>query len=436
MKSKLIKILHPLAGKYLVSYVLDAAREAGAEQRVLVVGHQRQRVIEALGQEFSYAVQEEQLGTGHAVLMAEDILNPLVDTVWVLCGDTPLITGSTLKTLRRVKEQNGAAAALLTARLAEPGNYGRVVRDTDGQVVKIVEAKDAAPEELEIKEINAGTYCFDRKLLFEALHQVKNANAQGEYYLTDVLEIIRGQGGQIAAYCAPDSQEVWGVNSRQELAETEEVIRRRINRYWMREGVTIVDPRTTYIDAGVKLAPDSVVEPFTFLKGTTTVAEDARIGPFTQLEDVNVGRGSVVWQTTARQCQIGNDCQIGPFAYLRPGTRLLDNVKIGDFVELKQTTVGQGSKVPHLSYLGDCRVGQNVNIGAGTITCNYDGQNKWPTEIGDEAFIGSNTNLVAPVKVGRRAVVGAGSTITKDVPPGALGIARDKQKNLEGYRKA
>jgi len=434
MRSEIPKVLHKVAGRYLVRHVIDQCQGAGLDKIIIVIGHQGEQVQEALGQEFLYAWQREQLGTGHAVLQTEEFLNDVED-VLVVCGDTPLLTKATLGNLIKRHRETEAACTILTTNLADPTGYGRIIRNEQGNVVKIVEQKDASEAELAVREINSGTYCFKTGVLREMLHKIKPDNKQGEYYLTDVVSLCRENKLRVEAYLTTDSEEVMGINSRVQLAEAEKVFRKRINTYWLENGVTIIDPENTYIESEVRIGPDTVIHPYTFLQGKTTIGKGCEIGPASTIKDSKLADYNVVANSIILESEIGSRCTIGPFSYLRPGCKLGDQVKIGDFVELKKTTVKDGSKIPHLSYVGDAQVGSKVNIGAGTITCNYDGEKKWPTIIADSVFIGSNSNLVAPVSIHEGAYVAAGSTITSDVPAEALGIARGRQVNIPDWVK-
>lgn len=431
MKSKLPKVMHRLAGKPMITHVLDLVTQNKIERSLVILGHGRVQIEEFLAGQTEIVIQAEQLGTGHALMQALPYLDG-VNNIVVLSGDQPLIRPETLAELIRIHTHIQGAATVLTAQFENPYGYGRVVKNGEN-FVKVVEEKDATLEEQAIREINTGTYCFNVSKLREALQKITPQNAQGEYYLTEVFDIFMTQGERIATYCTEDVNEALGINSRVQLAEAEHVLRERILKHWMDEGVTIIDPASTFIGCEVELSRDVVIEPFTTLKGKTRVAEDAILGPQTTLEDCICGTGCQVAYSVANKAQIGPRCNIGPFAYLRPGTVLEEGVKVGDFVEIKNSTIGQGSKVPHLSYVGDSQVGQSVNIGAGTITCNYDGINKHQTIIRDNVFIGSNTNLVAPVEVGEGAITGAGSTITKDVPAYALAVERSTQKLKENW---
>lgn len=433
MKSKLYKVLHPVCGKPMVGHVLSAVQQAGCERTIVVVGHGAEAVKSYLGSSAEYVLQEQQLGTGHAVKQAGPLLAGEEGTTIVICGDTPLVTAETLEALVELHTRKGAAATVLTANMDNPQGYGRVIRGENGTVERIVEQKDCSPEEAAVQEINTGTYCFDNAKLFAALEKVTNNNAQQEYYLTDVIGILVQAGEIVEGYAAQDHRESIGVNDRVALAEAEAVMRERIVRRHMLGGVTVIDPASTYIGADVAIGSDTVIYPGTVLAGRTVIGEDCVIGPASQIEDSVIHDGAKVKHSVLSQAEVGKETTVGPFAYLRPGAKLGANVKVGDFVEIKNATLDDGAKVSHLSYIGDAKVGKNVNIGCGAITVNYDGYNKSITEIEDEAFIGSNVNLIAPVKVGKGAYVVAGSTITHSVPEGDLAIARQRQENKPGY---
>lgn len=433
MKSRYPKVLHKICGQPMVRHVIDAAREAGVENNIVVIGHGAESVKETLAGQANFAVQSEQLGTGHAVMQAEEALKDFAGDVLVLCGDTPLVTAHTIRQLVAFHREQGSAATVLTAEMAEPGAYGRIIRDEKNQVTRIVEQKDASPNELAIREINTGMYCFSAPKLFVALHKTTPANAQGEYYLTDVLEILRVDGEKVAGVVVEDNHEIMGINNRVQLSEAEQLMRRRILERFMLDGVTVKDPDSTYIDARAEIGSDTIVYPYTSIEGVCRIGENCRLGPGTRLVAAEIGNEVLVQNSIILQSSVGAGSVIGPFAYIRPDTVLAEGVKVGDFVEIKKSVIGKGSKVPHLSYIGDAIVGEKVNIGAGTITCNYDGQKKFRTVIGDGAFIGSNTNLVAPVEVGAGAITAAGSTVTKTVPAGALAVERAKQVNHEGW---
>jgi len=433
MKSKLYKVLHPVCGKPMVGHVLQTVKEAACERTVVVVGHGAEAVQSYIGNEAEFVLQEQQLGTGHAVRQAEALMAGEEGTTVILYGDTPLVTSETIKELLALHTRTAAAATVLTAVVPNPQGLGRIIRDDAQRVQRIVEQKDCTPEQAAITEINTGMYCFDNKKLFEALKQVKNDNAQGEYYLTDVMEILKDAGETVEAYCAPDFAEGIGVNDRVGLAEAEQLMRQRIVRKHQLNGVTVIDPLNVYIEAGVVIGADTILHPGSILRGKTVIGEDCIIGPSAEIIDSTVKDGAEVKHSVITESVIGNRSAVGPFAYLRPGSKIGADCKVGDFVEIKNAELGDGTKVSHLSYVGDAKVGKDVNIGCGAITVNYDGFNKSLTEIGDEAFIGSNVNLIAPVHIGVGAYVVAGSTITQDVPSGDLAIARERQVNKSGY---
>ncbi|HEX2028231.1 MAG TPA: bifunctional UDP-N-acetylglucosamine diphosphorylase/glucosamine-1-phosphate N-acetyltransferase GlmU, partial [Nitriliruptorales bacterium] len=433
-RSDVAKVMHRVAGRTMLRHVLDALRPLGLRQVVVVVGHQAQEVAgEAAQAEVDHLVtvlQEEQLGTGHATAQGLALLDDAVRHVLVVPGDTPLLTPATLE---RLADGDGeATATLLTTEPEDPGGYGRIIHDDAGAVVGIVEETDASGEELAVREVNAGMYRFERAALAASLRQLDTDNAQGEQYLTDVVSILVGRGETVRALPAPFS-EVSGVNDRGELATAGHVLRQRALERLMRQGVTVIDPATTYVDVGVTVGRDTVLLPGCLLEGDTTVGERATIGPYSRLVDAHVEDGARVAQSHVIAASIGPQADVGPFAYLRPGTRLERRAKAGAFVEMKNTTLGEASKAPHLAYLGDARVGRNVNFGAGSITVNYDGFDKHETVIEDGAFVGSDNMLVAPVHIGRGAVTGAGSVITHDVPDDALALERSEQRTLAGW---
>jgi len=435
MKSNLPKVVHKAAGKPLVAHVADAVRAAGVKDIIIVVGHGREHVQNVFaGDEVKFATQEEQLGTGHALKQAEGMVDPH-STVLVLAGDIPLLRPSTLKVLLDHHQKHQAQATVLTTHLEQPTGYGRVLRDENGSFLRIVEEKDASPEEKKAKEINSGIYCFQAGSVFRILHQLQPTNAQGEYYLTDVLEILKGEGHRVEVMSAAEPEEIHGVNDRIQLAQAERILRHRKNYQLMRDGVTLVEPDSIIVDSEVIIGRDTVLMPFTLIQGKTVIGESCEIGPWTNINDSIIGNRVIIESSRVKEAEISDDCIIGPYAYLRPGTLLRDHVKVGDFVEVKQSTIGSGSKIPHLSYVGDALVGREVNIGAGTITCNYDGQHKHQTILEDRAFIGSNTNLVAPVKIGESSVTGAGSTITRDVPAQSLAVERADQRVIPWKKK-
>ncbi len=435
MKSRLPKVLHKVGGVPMVEQVLRTVKAAGTLRQIVVVGFGGEMVQEYLGNEAETVMQKEQLGTGHAVLQAEALLKDAQGTLLVTCGDTPLVTKDTFTSLLDWHEKSGAAATILTAHMPDPTGYGRIIRDEAGQVVKIVEQKDGTPEELAVDEVNAGIYCFDLSLLWQMLHNVNNNNAQGEYYLTDIIGMLVSAGKVVSAFAAPDYRETLGVNSRQQLAAAEQVLRSRKLDELMTEGVSIIDPANTYVDTTVVVGRDTVLYPGTILEGNTVIGEDCQIGPYVRMTNVQMGSHDHLQFTYAHDCQIKDGCEIGPFVHFRPNTVIGNHVKVGNYMEVKNSNVGDGTKLPHLSYIGDSDVGSGVNIGCGTITVNYDGKVKHRTTIADHAFVGCNSNLVAPVSIGAYAYVGAGSTITKDVPAKALSVGRARQRNIEGWVK-
>lgn len=437
MKSATIKILHRAAGRPIVDYVLDLAGGVCTRPPVMVIGHQRDEVKQCVGDRARYVVQDEQLGTGHAVLQAAAVLEAEGvggKNILILSGDVPLTRPETLARLVEEHERAKNALTLLTMKLDDPGMYGRIVRDEAGMVARIVEARDASDEEKRINEVNAGIYVFAGEHLFGNLRSLSNSNAQGEYYLTDLLGTLRGAGQRVGAMIVPDPVEALGVNSRSDLSRVDAEIQRRIVERLMDEGVTFRNPSTVVIDSTVSIGADTVVYPFVTLEGTTTIGSGCVIEPGVHLSNVTVADNvHMKTGTVAEESEIGEDATVGPYAHLRPGTKLGRDVKVGNFVETKKAVFGSGAKASHLSYIGDAEIGSDVNIGAGTITCNYDGVNKHRTVLEDGVFIGSDTQLVAPVRVGKGAYVGAGSTITKDVPADSLALSRTPQKVVEGW---
>lgn len=435
MKSDLYKVLHPVCGKPMVEHVIDHVTALGADRIVTIVGHGAEMVEKTLGPKSEYAIQAEQLGTAHAVQQAEQLIGHLEGTTLVVCGDTPLIRAETMEALIRHHNETNSKATILTAHADDPTGYGRIIRGANGQVLRNVEHKDATPEEQKVTEINTGTYCFDNKALFESLKKVKNDNAQGEYYLPDVIGILQAENELVSAYVTDDFSETLGVNDRVVLAEAEAVLRRRVAEKHMRNGVTIIDPNTTYISVDAVIGRDTVLLPGTMIEGETIIGSHCSIGPNSHIISSQIGDDTTIHSSVIRSSTIGSSTAIGPFAHIRPETELGDRVKIGNFVEVKKSTVGNDSKMSHLSYIGDAQVGSNVNIGCGAITVNYDGKTKHMTTIEDDTFIGCNSNLVAPVTVEKGAYVAAGSTITKNVPESSLAIGRARQENKEDYVK-
>ena len=432
LKSSYAKAMHKISGVPIVTHVRRAAVAAGASRCIVVVGRDSELVRHTLGGDCEYVEQTERRGTGHACQQAEDSLRDFDGVVMVLMGDAPLITSDTLARMLSEHLRLGALATVLTAKPQEVRGLGRIERDAAGRFSRIIEERDANAEEKRIREINAGFYCFDRNALFGALAMIDDNNAQREYMLTDTLPLI-AERGLVHTVELPDYSEAVGVNDRLWLSKAEAVMQQRIKERLMLDGVTIVDPASTYIEADVTVGRDSVIMPFTCLRGDTHIAGHCTIGPGSTLENTSVAAHSVVVHSYLSGADVGESCQVGPFAHLRPETSLGERVKIGNFVEIKKSEIGDGSKVNHLAYVGDGKLGRDVNVGAGTIFVNYDGVNKHETEVGDEAFIGCNSNLVAPLKIGKGAFVAAGSTITKDVPEEALGVARARQENKEGW---
>ncbi|MGH8998825.1 MAG: bifunctional UDP-N-acetylglucosamine diphosphorylase/glucosamine-1-phosphate N-acetyltransferase GlmU [Acidimicrobiia bacterium] len=427
MRSSTPKVLHPLCGRSMLLHVIGALDHLGLSRIVVVVGHGAERVTKAIQSEtdvtLEFVEQRVQRGTGDAVSVGltafADELDDPADII-VAPGDTPLLRAETLGELVRIHGSGDAAATVLTARLADPTGYGRILRGTDGAVDAIVEQRDATATQLAVDEVNTSIYCFRRTLLAPALRRLSPENAQGEYYLGDVIGVFRAAGHRVLALPAPEATEAIGVNDKAQLAQAEAALRERINAGWMRAGVTMTDPSRTYVDAGVKIAAEASLLPGVVLEGKTVIGTGAVIGPDTRLRDTRVGAGSTVSYTVAEDAEIGEGATVGPFTHLRPGTRLAAGAKAGSFVEIKASEISAGAKVPHLAYVGDATVGVDANVGAGTITANYDGVAKHRTRIGAGAHIGSNTVLVAPVEVGDGAYTGAGSVVTRDVPPGAL----------------
>ncbi|MBC9727329.1 bifunctional UDP-N-acetylglucosamine diphosphorylase/glucosamine-1-phosphate N-acetyltransferase GlmU [Streptomyces sp. TRM68367] len=438
MKSATPKVLHEICGRSLVGHVLAAARELQPEHLVVVVGHAREKVTAHLAEvdaEVRTAVQAEQNGTGHAVRMGLDELGGSADgTVVVVCGDTPLLTGETLRRLAQTHRADGNAVTVLTAEVPDATGYGRIVRDdASGAVTAIVEHKDATEVQRVIREINSGVFAFDGELLADALKKVRTDNSQGEEYLTDVLGILREAGHRVGACVAADHREIAGINNRVQLAQARRILNDRLLTRAMLGGVTVVDPATTWVDVTVSFEQDVVVHPGTQLHGSTHLGEGSEVGPDSRLTDTRVGAGARVDNTVALGAEIGPEASVGPYAYLRPGTRLGLRGKIGTYVETKNASIGESTKVPHLSYVGDATIGEHTNIGAASVFVNYDGQEKHHTTVGSHCRTGSDNMFVAPVTVGDGAYTAAGSVITKDVPPGSLAVARGQQRNIEGW---
>jgi len=433
LRSAVAKVLHPVLGRPLLAWPLAVARALPAARRGVVVGFQADQVTKALPPGFEAILQRRLWGTGHAVRQARRLFTGEGDTV-VLSGDTPLLTARTVRRLLAAHHSRGATVSFLTARLADPAGYGRVVRNAGGEVQSIVEHDDADAATRGIDEVNAGVYCFENRFLDRALGRLRAVNLQEEYYLTDVIAAaVRAKRGVAGIPCA-DPQEMLGVNDRLQLARVHDLLRRRVLERLMRDGVTVVDPATTWVEPEVRVGADSVLFPGTTLQGATVIGGGCHIGPHTRVRDSRIAPGSVVTDCCViEEAVVGPRCHVGPFAHLRPGTRLAAGVRIGNFVETKKAQLGAGAKANHLSYLGDAEIGRRVNVGAGTITCNYDGYAKYKTVIGDDVFVGSDTQLVAPVRIGKGALVAAGTTVTKNIPAGALAVSRTPQKTVAGW---
>lgn len=433
MKSKVLKVLHPIAGKTLVEHVIDASDIAGCGKKIVVIGSKKEQIEEKLKHlDLTYVHQTERLGTGHAVMMCEAEIEEDED-VMILCGDTPLLPGEVLKTFVAFHKEKQYACTVMTAILENPHGYGRMVRNEKGLLTAIVEEKDASLEIKAIQEINSGVYCFKGALLKQYLHRIDNKNVQGEYYLTDLVKLLSADGHAVGSQIIDDFDSLLGVNSREQLAQAERIMKDRINKFHMAEGVTLVDPANTYIEKDVKIGRDTVVYPGTIIKGTTTIGEDCVIGPHADITSCQIGNDTEIKHSTVMDSIIGDHTAVGPYAFVRPGSTIGNHVKVGDFVEIKNAVIGNGTKISHLAYVGDGDVGENCNISCGVVFSNYDGKNKFRSIVEDNAFVGCNVNLVSPVRVGKNAYVAAGSTITMDIPEDALGIAREKQRNIEGW---
>jgi bifunctional UDP-N-acetylglucosamine pyrophosphorylase/glucosamine-1-phosphate N-acetyltransferase len=436
MKSKIPKVLHPLCGRSMLGHALTAARELDPQRLVVVAGHGREEVSAHVARHAPGAqvvVQEWQGGTGHAVRTVVEAVGPIHGQVVVTYADMPLLRAATLHDLAREHETACNAVTVLTARAGDPAGYGRIVRDASGAMTEIVEEADATDAQRRIGEINSGCYAFDGALLADAVKRVPTGNSQGQEYLTDVVVILRGDGHRVGTVQAADPAEIQGVNDRVQLARARRVCNGRLLEHWMRAGVTIIDPATTWIDVDVTLEPDAEIRPSTQLEGGTAIGAGARVGPGCVLRDTKVGEGATVINAVCESAEIGPGASVGPFTYLRPGTKLGPGARAGSYVEMKNAVVGEGTKVPHLSYVGDADIGEHSNIGAATVFANYDGVAKHHTSVGDHVKIGSDSMLVAPVNIGDGAYTAAGSVITQDVPPGALGISRAEQHNVEGW---
>lgn len=435
MKSDKPKVIHEIMDKTMLDYVIESAMEAGASEVCVVVGHGKEEVIASVKQDVTFVTQEEQLGTGHAVMQAKDFIGEDGD-VFVLFGDTPLITSASLSKLREYHHMNNHGVTVLSTLVKDSEGYGRIIRDTDDHFLKSVEHKDATKSERKVKEINSGMYIYNAKSLKESLSTLTNDNSQGEYYLPDTLSTIMNQGLEVEAMKILDYEEILGVNSKVQLFEATTIMRRRINYTWMEAGVTMMDANQVYIGKDVVLNKDVSILPGTIIEGKSTVGEGSTIGPNSKIINSQIGSNTTVDQSTILDSSVGDETSVGPFAYVRPNSVIGNHIKVGDFVEIKNATIKDHTKISHLTYVGDADVGEHVNFGCGTVVVNYDGKNKHRSTIGDNAFIGCNTNLISPVIVEDNAYTAAGSTITKTVPKDALAIARAKQENkLEWVKK-
>ena len=434
MKSKMPKVLHTVCGKPLSKWVIDASKAAGADKVCAVVGHKAETVKEVLGDVCEFALQAEQKGTGHAVMQAIDVIKNSKGEVVILNGDTPLITAETINKAIEYHKNNDNQATVITAILDDATGYGRIVRDNDGSVLKIVEQKDASEEEKKINEVNSGMYVFDAQSLVYALDKITPNNAQGEYYLTDTLEILLSAGKKIGGYAISDNDEIRGINDRVQLNEAEKIMQQRINEYHMRNGVTMRNPESVYIEDGVEIGNDTEICQNVTIKSGTKIGSDCVIGSGSMLDRAVIHDGVDVLSSVILESEVDEGTHVGPFAYIRPNCHVGKEVKVGDFVELKNSNIDDGTKISHLTYIGDSDVGKRVNFGCGTVTCNYDGKKKYRTTIGDDCFVGCNTNFVSPINVGDGVYIAAGSTITEDIPENSLSIARARQVNKEGWK--
>ena len=433
MKSKHSKLTHKILGKTLIEWVYSAAISSEIDACIMVVGHKADEVKACMGDKVKYVTQEQQLGTGHAVMQAEAYLKKRNGHVIVMCGDMPLISSETISNAFEKHTRQNNTVTIITADFENPTGYGRIIKDQNSRVVKIVEHKDASEDERQIREINSGLYFFEIKLLLDSLEKINNNNSQGEFYLTDTIEILIGRGKKVDTYKIENNYEIIGINDRVQLSNAETIKRRTIIEEYMRSGVTVIAPDTVYIESGVQIGMDTTIYPGTVVEGNSIIGQECIIGPNTRLVNSKVEDGAEVQNSVVLDSTVGERSHIGPFAYLRPGSTIGKDVKIGDFVEVKNSIVGNKTKVSHLSYIGDCDVGTNVNVGCGTIVVNYDGKKKHRTLIGDNVFIGCNTNLISPVEVKKNAYIAAGSTITDDVPENALAIARERQVVKEDW---
>lgn len=434
MKSNMPKVIHKVCGKELCRWVIDASAAAGADKICAVVGHKADMVKDAVGDACSYALQAEQKGTGHAVMQAMDIIKATDGEVVILNGDTPLVTAEAITNAIEYHRNSGNKATVITAVLDDATGYGRIVRGEDGGVLRIVEQKDASEEEKKINEVNSGMYVFDSEALAFALDKITPNNAQGEYYLTDTLEILLKAGNKVGAYAIADNNEIRGINDRVQLSEAEKIMQKRINEMHMRNGVTMRNPESIFIEDGVEIGADTEICQNVTIKSGTKIGSNCTIGTGSVLDRALIHDGVDILSSVILQSEVDEGTHVGPFAYIRPNCRVGKEVKVGDFVEIKNANIGNGTKISHLTYIGDSDVGERVNFGCGTVTCNYDGKKKYRTTIGDDCFVGCNTNFVSPINVGDGVYIAAGSTITEDIPEGSLSIARARQVNKDNWK--
>ena len=435
MKSNLPKVLHNLAGKPILNYVLNTVDQLEVKRKILIIGYKSDKMKELIGDKIEYVEQKEQLGTAHAVLQTKKLLSDFKGDVLILSGDVPFLTVKTVKKLLKYHQANNFCCTLVSAILKNPKGYGRIIRDKKGDIKGIIEEVDLSADKKKIGEVNSGIYCFNKEKLFQTLKNITTDNKPKEYYLTDTVKLLLNEGLTIGNIIIKDYSEILGINNRLDLADASKKVYQKTLQDLMVQGVTIVDTNSTFIEQGVKIGQDSIIYPFTIIEKNTKIGKNCIIGPNSHLIDSNIGKGVKVWASIIEDSNIEEEAKIGPYAHLRPGTVVKKGAKIGNFVEVKKSTIGEGSKASHLTYLGDTIIGKRVNIGAGTITCNYDGEKKNKTIIEDGVFVGSNNTLVAPIKLGKDSYTGAGSTITEDVPAGNLAIARSRQKNISGWRK-
>ena len=435
MKSDLPKVLHEIAGRPILNYIFDTINQLNLKKTIMIVGYQGEKVRELIGSDIEYAEQSEQLGTAHAVLQSKKLLELFTGNILILSGDVPFLKANTLRKFLRYHQKNKYSCSLISAILENPRGYGRVIRNKKGEIREIIEEADLNGNEKEIKEVNAGIYCFEKNKLFQILEKITPNNKQNEYYLTDAVKILLEEGLKVGNIILEDHTEMSGINTRMDLVEASKKINQRVLHQLMFQGVTIIDPASTFIEEGVQINKDTTIYPFTIIQKESKIGQNCIIGPYSHIINAKIGNEVKIWSSVIEDSEIKDGVKIGPYSHLRPGTTVEKNAKIGNFVEVKKSIIGEGSKASHLTYLGDAKLGKNVNVGAGTITCNYDGEKKNTTIIEDDVFIGSNNSLVAPVKLGKASYTGAGSTITENIPENSLAIARSRQKNIVNWKK-